>query len=134
MQNTAPAAGDPVEARCTKCRRNTGHRILTMAGEGPGKVQCTTCSHQHQFRLPAKPRKPAVRRSANLKAAEGEEWETLRQGMHSAAAREYSITAAYDVKALINHPVFGLGVVQRIAGRQKVEVLFADGRKIMRCK
>ena len=44
------------------------------------------------------------------------------------------MTAAYKVKALINHSVFGLGIVQRVLGSQKVAVLFEDGQKTMRCK
>jgi len=44
------------------------------------------------------------------------------------------MTATYKVKSLIAHPVFGLGQVQRVAGPQKIEVLFEDGLKMMRCK
>jgi hypothetical protein len=54
--------------------------------------------------------------------------------MNLAKATDYSMTATYKVKALINHPVFGVGLVQRVVGSQKVEVLFEDGRKTMRCK
>jgi hypothetical protein len=34
----------------------------------------------------------------------------------------------------MNHPVFGLGVVQRVVGTRKIEVLFEDGKKTMRCR
>jgi hypothetical protein len=47
---------------------------------------------------------------------------------------DYSMTAAYKVKSLVNHSVFGLGLVQRLSGLQKMVVLFADGEKVMRCK
>jgi hypothetical protein len=53
--------------------------------------------------------------------------------MNSDAARDYSMTGAYKVKSLINHPVFGLGLVQRVVGERKVEVLFEEGKKTMRC-
>ncbi len=134
MQSTTPVAGDPIEARCTKCRKNTDHIIVTMAEEGPAKVQCNACSRQHKYRPPTAAKKPAVRRADMHKDAERKEWEALRPNMNSAAATDYSMTAAYKVRALINHPVFGLGLVQRIVGSQKVEVLFEDGKKTMRCK
>ena len=134
MQSPTPAAGDPIEARCTKCRKNTDHIIVTMAEEGPVKVQCNACSRQHKYRPPTAAKKPAVRRTIDPKVSERKEWEQLRPSMDSAKASNYSMTDAYKVKALINHPVFGLGLVQRVAGPHKVEVLFEVGKKTMRCK
>ena len=134
MQSTTLSAGDPIEARCTKCRKNTDHTIITMAEEGPVKVQCSNCNRQHKYRPPTAARKPAARRTVDPKAAERKEWEALRPSMNIANAIDYSMTAAYKVKALINHPVFGIGVVERVVGPQKIEVLFEDGKKTMRCK
>jgi hypothetical protein len=74
------------------------------------------------------------RRTIEPKEVERKEWEVLRPSMNSAKATDYSMTSAYKVKDLINHPVFGLGLVQRVVGLQKVEVLFEDGKKTMRCK
>lgn len=135
MQNTTLSAGDPIEARCTKCRRNTNHIIVAMAEDVPVKVQCNTCGCQHKYRPPTAGKKPAVRRrTIEPKEVERKEWEVLRPSMNSAKATDYSMTSAYKVKDLINHPVFGLGLVQRVVGLQKVEVLFEDGKKTMRCK
>ena len=134
MQSPTLSAGDPIEARCTKCRKNTGHIIVTMAEEGPGNVQCNACDRQHKYRPPTAAKKPSVRKTIDPKDAERKEWELLRPNMKSEKATDYSMTDAYKVKALINHPVFGLGLVQRVVGPQKVEVLFEDGKKTMRCK
>jgi hypothetical protein len=134
MKTTIPVAGDQIQARCTKCRKNTEHIIVTLAEDNPAEVQCSVCSRQHKYRPPTATKKPAVKRTVNYKEAERKEWETLRPGMDSAKAADYSMTGDYRVKSLINHPLFGLGIVQRIAGAQKVEVLFEDGKKTMRCR
>ncbi|HKJ04501.1 MAG TPA: hypothetical protein VJ974_02805 [Geopsychrobacteraceae bacterium] len=134
MQNKILTAGDDIEARCTKCRKNTNHTIVAMTEEVPAKVQCNTCDGQHKFRPPTVPKKPAVRRTVDPKAVEKKEWEELVPPMNSAKATDYSMTGTFKVKSLINHPKFGLGLVQRIAGSQKVEVLFEDGKKTLRCK
>ncbi|WP_432823286.1 hypothetical protein [Trichloromonas sp.] len=134
MQNNTLSVGDPIEARCTKCRKNSDHVIVTMTEEGPEKVQCNSCSRQHKYRPPTAAKKPAARQAVQHKDAERKEWETLRPAMKSEDAADYSMTSSYKVKALINHPVFGLGLVQRVVGSQKVEVLFEDGKKTMRCK
>jgi hypothetical protein len=54
--------------------------------------------------------------------------------MDISRAQDYSMTGAYKTKALVNHPLFGLGLVQKMTGLQKMVVLFADGEKVMRCK
>ncbi|MDA3902421.1 MAG: hypothetical protein PF441_03105 [Desulfuromusa sp.] len=133
MQSTTLSIGDPIEGRCTKCRKNTDHIIVTLVEEAPGKVQCNTCTRQHKYRPPSVPKKPAVRQ-IKPRDTDRKEWESLRPNMNSAKAREYSMTDAYKLNALINHPVFGLGLVQRVIGSQKVEVLFEDGKKTMRCQ
>ena len=134
MQNISYSAGDTIKARCTKCRKNTDHIIIAMTGEDPVKVQCDLCAREHKYRPPVAARKVAVRRISDPKEAERKEWESLRPGMNSAKALDYSMNEAYKVKSLINHPVFGLGLVQRVAGPRKIEVLFEDGKKTMRCQ
>lgn len=134
MQDKPLSAGDPIEARCTKCRKNTNHIVIAMVDEAPAKVQCNTCSREHKYRPPTVPKKPAARRTVQPKEAERNEWELLRPSMNIAKATDYSMTESYKVKSLINHPVFGIGLVQRVVGSQKIEVLFQDGKKTMRCK
>ncbi len=134
MQNAELATGDKIEGRCTKCRKNNEHIIITLLKENPAQVECTICKRQHKYRPPTAVKTPAVRQSNLLKDTERKEWEALRPGMNSAKAVDYSMTETYKVKTLINHPAFGLGLVQRVAGPQKIAVLFEDGQKTMRCK
>lgn len=134
MQSTPLASGDAIKARCSKCRKNIDHLILTMSGRNPVRLQCKTCGRQHKYRSSAVIKKSVAQRSIDLKEAERKEWATLRPNMNGAKAKSYSMTATYKVMTLINHPVFGLGLVQRVVGPQKIEVLFEDGKKIMRCQ
>ena len=134
MQSATISVGDAIEGRCTKCRKNTEHSIITLVKETPGQVECGLCSRQHKFRPPTAAKKPAARLATQHKDAERKEWEELRPGMNTAKATDYSMDNAYKVKALINHPSFGIGLVQRVVGSQKIEVLFEDGKKMMRCK
>jgi hypothetical protein len=134
MQNITLSAGDPIKARCTKCRKNTDHVVITMGEEGPVNVRCNTCNREHKYRPPTAAKKPAKQQSVQPKDAERKEWQDLRPSLNSAEATDYSMTSSFKVKGLINHPVFGLGVVQRVVGPQKIEVLFEAGKKMMRCK
>ena len=114
MSSSTLSAGDPIEARCTKCREITNHTIIAMTDAGPAKVQCNTCSGQHKYRKPAAPRKTAARRTVDPKIAERKEWENLRPSMNSKQAITYSMTTAFKANSLMEHPVFGLGFVQLV--------------------
>lgn len=134
MQGTTISVGDPIEGRCTKCRKNTDHIVVTVVEEAPGKVRCGTCSREHKYRPPTAAKKPTARLATQHRDAERKEWESLRPAMNAAKATDYSMENSYKAKSLINHPAFGLGLVQRVVGSQKIEVLFEDGKKMMRCK
>ena len=134
MQSTTPSVGDPIEARCTKCRKNTNHIIVAIVKEVPAKVECNTCSGQHKYRPPTAPKKPAVRRTVDPKIAERKEWEELMPSMNGKQKTDYSMTTAFKVGSLMNHSVFGVGIVQSHGGPRKIKVLFEDGVKTMRCK
>jgi hypothetical protein len=134
MESTKLLAGARIEARCTKCRKNTQHTILTLVDIEPDKVECNSCSRQHAYRPATIPKKATVRRVVDPKVAEQKEWQTLRPSMDREGATDYSMTVAYKTNALMNHPIFGIGIVQRVVGARKVEVLFEDGKKTMRCK
>ena len=128
MSHQNLTVGDPFQSRCTKCRKVTAHTVVATADDLPTELQCNKCLHQSAFRT------PADRRPVDLKKAAREEWSSLRPGMDISRAQDYSMTGSYKPKTLVNHPVFGLGVVQHQSGLQKMLVLFADGEKIMRCK
>ncbi|SDZ78319.1 hypothetical protein SAMN05660420_00285 [Desulfuromusa kysingii] len=134
MQSTTLSVGDPIEGRCTKCRKNTNHIVISLKDDAPEKVECQTCSRQHKYRPPTVAKKPAARKTTKPKDADRKQWESLRPEMESAKAKPYSMTETYKLNNLIDHPSFGLGIVQRVIGSQKVEILFADGRKTMRCQ
>ncbi len=133
MQKDKLTAGDPIEARCTKCRKITNHIVVAMADDRPAKVECNTCKGQHKYRSPVAAKKPAVRRTADPKVAEQKEWEKLRTEIEDKQAVGYSMTVSFKVGTVMNHPKFGLGLVQSKVGPQIVEVLFEDGKKKLRC-
>lgn len=134
MDSPKLSIGDPIEARCTKCRKNSPHTILELNENQPEKVQCSLCERQHKYRPPTVKRAPGAYQAQQRKSAECKEWEKLQQSMLAANAKDYSMAEAYKVKTVISHPAFGLGIVYRVIGSGKIEILFEDGIKTMRCK
>jgi hypothetical protein len=133
MINTVSSVGDIIDARCTKCRKVTNHVIVAMVGSKPATVQCNTCHGTHRYRKPVSILNAAKRTGDSLLALK-EEWTLFRAAVTNENVKDYAMDKEYRVKAVIKHPVFGLGLVQRVVGDRKMEVLFEDGKKTMRCK
>lgn len=123
------------------------HTIVAMVGEQIVKVECNTCHGIHKYHPPkeakaqAAPRvrstggtAAAPRREKRDPAAEAAaEWEALQSSIDPDRAVPYDMNAPCRAKSLISHPLFGLGIVQKITSPNKMEVLFKDGRKLLRC-
>jgi hypothetical protein len=140
MSSTPLSAGDYIASKCSKCGQETNHTIVAMVEDVPVKVQCNTCNGTHKYRKPAAAKKtaaakkPAARRTkADPQAAERQQWQELEPSFNASAAVAYSMDATFKLRALINHPTFGLGQVQEFPGTRKMLVLFADGTKVLRC-
>ncbi len=140
------SAGDVIESRCTRCRRVTNHIIVAMVRERVVRVQCSTCDGVHNYYPPevkaktgpaprtttAPPRTPKAG-TRRAQAAETEEWQELSRG-HSGPHRVYEMDGAFKQGDLLQHHSFGVGVVTSLVKPNKMEVLFQDGRKVLRCR
>jgi hypothetical protein len=138
------AAGDCIEARCTRCRAQMNHTIVAMVGEKVIRVECNTCRGSHNYHVEKTVTGPAAgaartRDAAPRKgrkdpgAAEREEWESLSQAMEPEKALPYDMNGKYRVNNPVAHPVFGLGIVKLLIPPNKMQVLFRDGIKLLRC-
>lgn len=144
------SAGDIIEARCTKCREVLNHRIVAMVEGKVVRVECNTCNGVHNYHAPptakvakaprttaSKPRSTtAVPRASKRDPAEveREEWASLHPTFDVEKALSYDMNARFNVKRLILHPSFGLGVVKAVIVPNKMQVLFKDGIKLLRCQ
>jgi len=132
MVNKTHSVGDIIDARCSKCRNVTNHLILAIVDTKPVNVECNTCKGVHRYRAPVV--RQVTKRAGDAPTVKQEEWDSLRSSMNDIAAKEYDMDMAYRVGAIIKHPNFGIGLVQRLVGNRKMEILFEEGKKIMRCK
>jgi hypothetical protein len=142
------AAGDIIETNCTKCKALTNHTIVAMVNGLTVKVECNVCHSSHKYhppkeakaaRSPAVPKAPRAATAAPRRMKKDPveeaiaEWAELQSSLDPERARPYEMTAVYRVKSLLAHPTFGLGVVQKVLPPNKIEVLFKEGRKLLRC-
>jgi hypothetical protein len=145
------SAGDIIEARCTKCRDILNHRIVAMVEGKVVRVECNTCNGVHNYHAPptakvAKaPRVAAASKERSSSAtprtpkkdpleAEREEWASLHPTFDLEKALPYDMNGRFPVKRLLKHPSFGIGIVKAVIVPNKMQVLFKDGIKLLRCQ
>ena len=146
MRTVKLSAGDNIEANCTRCRKVLNHTIVAMVGEKVVRVECNTCRGVHNYREAAASKSPSAGSSTRKKepavravkkdagATEREEWESLSLTMDKGRAIAYDIDGKFKVNDLVDHAVFGLGVVKSVIKPSKMEVLFQQGKKLLRCR
>ena len=131
-------AGMDIDAPCGRCKEETRHRILSITDGTPEKLICTSCSSVHKFRAEkptkaeATPRVPRMATASAPKPATSPRrfQELMISEQAGTKAQPYSPATRWDEGLWMDHPSFGLGKVQRKAGR-KAEVLFRDGLKTL---
>ena len=143
------SAGDFVDAKCTRCRAVLNHTIVAMVGERIVRVQCNTCGGQHNYHPPQEVKKPVERsttsRSATPRTPSAgrprrepvpkgpSEWELSMEGVDPDTATPYAMDRPFRTGEIISHPVFGIGIVVTVTKPNKVEILFKDSVKLLRC-
>ena len=124
-------AGDDIDTFCRRCGLDLAHIIIAMKGARPARVECKTCHNPHVYRAAAtaasaparagaRPRAPARERPASATSLE-----MALAGRPGDEAPRYRPASRYQVGDLLAHPTFAVGVVRRVLGDDKVEVLFA---------
>jgi hypothetical protein len=137
-----PSAGETTEAQCTRCRVPTNHTIVAMVGDRIARVECNTCGGVHNYRgvAPASVKEPkskvnkerVPRQSAAERAGE-REWQSVQESVAARPAIPYQMAGRYQLNDVISHPSFGLGIVREVIKPGKMEVLFQQGKKLLRC-
>ena len=131
--------GADIEALCNKCG-DVWHVVVAKVGEDIVKVQCKECGGYHRYRssTPTAPRARATRRSprtartSSARASAAAAAPAARFAPDpSADVKAYSMRESFRIGDHIQHPRFGLGVVDVSAEPGKMEVLFADGRRVL---
>jgi hypothetical protein len=111
------------------------HVIVSMLDGKPAKVQCKTCKGTHKYKLTGNSvpvRKTGTRSAATktvIRAADL--WEQRMAKKTEADMNPYKPTHKFGLGDVVQHPSFGLGIVEELRPPTKIVVLFRDGEKIL---
>jgi hypothetical protein len=134
FEDDVDEVGSDVEAYCPKCKADTTHVVISKYEDEIRRVQCNPCGDVHSFRKPRgeaeedMPEPVAARKRALLKKLS---WEEFFAKHGEKNAKPYEFREAYRENAIVFHPKFGKGYVSEVVSESKVEVTFADARRIL---
>ena len=141
-------AGAEVDSHCLKCKGLTNHTIIALVEDKIAKVQCNVCGARHNYR-PAKIAKEvkttAVTRKdgkiisprapkAVKKTKKETVYEKLLVGRNLDEAIPYTMTTTFSQNDLVDHPMFGIGIVTATIQPDKIELTFKEGTKKFICQ
>lgn len=140
MKNKRKAkVGDKIDGRCTKCKIVREHTVLIVEDDVIKKVECSFCKSNHKFYPPLSPAaaKTVKTKKETPKPAKLTELQKNQQLVHTEwrnaveqkspeLFKPYLVNGLYQADDLLSHPQFGQGVVKKILGPGKMEVLFED--------
>jgi len=146
MYSRTRSAGDILDANCTRCRSLTNHTIVALVDGRVVRVKCNTCGSEHNYHPPKEDKTPAARRvtvpgvrkaspapvKKDTAPSFHEQWETAMAGKDTTMAKVYGMEGRFSKGEPISHQLFGIGMVTMVAGT-KMQVLFRDGQKLLRC-
>lgn len=130
--------GGNCDCWCTKCKLVLEHVIIAMVEKKPKRVECTTCKSQHNYRLApggkaskSKSTRKKTTKKATAKKGRKTNWTTLVSARDLSQARDYKVSATFEEDELIDHSMFGVGVVLEAVPGNKIQVLFEEGAKLL---
>lgn len=144
---TTYRTGGDIDTHCTRCKLELAHVIIAMAETRPARVQCKTCRSEHAYRAPAGTKKKAVgtrsttpraagtkstgTRASKAAAALAASYDELMQGQDLSRATRYKVSERFSDGEVIDHKMFGFGMVTRLLSDDKIEVMFSAGVKTL---
>jgi hypothetical protein len=134
FEDEVDEVGSDVEAFCPKCKADTTHVVISKYEDEIRRVQCNPCGDVHSFRKPRGeaeddvPEPVAARKRAMMKKFT---WEEFFAKHGEKEAKPYEFRDCYRENQIVFHPKFGKGFVSEVVSESKVEITFADARRIL---
>jgi len=135
---THAVVGKSVDGWCARCKLMLAHTIEAVVDDKITRTHCNTCGAQHGYRrtppgtasATSRGTSPAPRKTAKGPAP-AVDYRALLQGVDIGKARPYKMSERFQVKDLIRHPTFGVGLVIAVRDTNKIDVGFNDGVKTL---
>lgn len=125
------AVGYDVDAWCTKCKEDHMHVVVAKVDNAIVKVTCNSCGSSHRYRPPHTVASTRRRAPQSERTKSTSPKEDLSLPADDSLYKRYDLRESFRALDLIHHPKFGRGRVVRLLSKEKMEVRFNDGRRLL---
>ena len=134
------SAGHDIDTYCSRCKLDLAHVIIAVSAGQPVRVVCKTCNSEHAFRKPKRKATGVTKRASSTRKTaaatpqgplSSEAYHQILSGRDLSRSRRYTIKESFSVDDVVDHKKFGIGLVTKMLGDQKIEVTFREGIKIL---
>ncbi|EKD42759.1 MAG: hypothetical protein ACD_73C00031G0002 [uncultured bacterium] len=122
---------------CTKCKLNLNHMITLMNKNQPQTLLCLTCKTTRQYRAPkgtslgsSLKKSSSGTRAPSRQKLDESTWRTWLNN-ESKTPKPYAMDGSFALEDIVNHPVFGRGVIVGFVDPGKVQIFFYDHVKLL---
>ena len=130
--------GQDVDSYCTKCMMDLYHTVVAKVDGKIKRVKCNTCGGQHNYR-PPKGETDGTKRIQKMRNVSQpkvtltpeKEWEAAILDKDISNPLTYNPKNFLDINDIINHKLFGIGIVISERANNKVMVQFRSGLKVL---
>ena len=124
-----------VVTMCTKCEMELNHVVVAHDAMGiVERVKCHTCGSEHKYRSYKKrgTKKTSKKIAGTQEVDLTKSFAKLADKFKDKKPLSYSMSGSFKNDDVIDHKTFGMGFVIS-ASRDKMEVAFSDGPRILVC-
>ena len=132
-----PVVGKSVDGWCARCKLMLAHTIEAVVNDKITRTHCNTCGAQHAHRRnppgsgSAKGRGASTGARSTRAASPAVDYQARLRGKDVGNARPYKMSDRFQLEEIINHPLFGVGLVVAVRDSNKIDVGFTDGMKTL---
>lgn len=133
MLNNKKSVGSYVVTECSRCNNNMNHVITALNPDSSiAQVKCLVCGSIHKPKNTKTTRVLGTTKKIE-KVKSAPSYSLLNQAKEGASNKvpiNYTISTNFKKNTLIQHTQMGEGVVLNVFDN-KIEVLFAEGKKVL---
>lgn len=109
--------------------------VRVQSGRERGEAVLAQARKEPKPKATPKPKAPsrAEQQTARLRAELERQWQDAL-ARNPAAPVPYSMNGTFALGGLVDHPTFGVGMVLALTPPDKMEILFREGVKALRCQ
>ncbi len=135
-QNPLRVGGD-LKILCSRCNLELAHTVLAMAGGIPARVRCNTCRGERNYRAPkpeATVRTTRAVREPRAKVSDEVFYNQKLKDNATKTDKPYRIDVELSANDIVDHKVFGRGVVLKTIPPDRAEIIFKDQMRVLVCR